>query len=204
MRIVECRDYIEAVFCLNNGGVVFLPADTIYGLSSRADIEEAVKKISHLKGRTQSKPFILITDEILKLEEYIEKFFYKKLKNLFLEFELKGITFIVKAERFMSFITSDDLKIAFRIVKGGVIEKVLYKLPSPLVSTSANPEGLKPAGSLEEAVEYFRDSVDLYLDCGRIEGEPSTIIDLTGDVPSIVREGRIFPDKNFYKAFGLK
>ncbi len=195
MRIVDTKSIDEVKYCVENGGIVFIPTDTIYGISARADDEDILKKVSELKGR-EKKPFILITNDFEKLRNYIEADDFFRFKKALDKFELYSITFILRAKERFPYITSDDRGIAFRLIKSGFCGKLLSKVSFPLISTSANPSGEIPADSVESAMYYFGEEIDIYVDAGKILGSPSTIVDLRGEA-KILRKGRILPEVEF-------
>ena len=85
--------------------------------------------------------------------------------------------------------------IGIRVSPSAVCMSLLASLGRPLISTSANPAGSKPARSSAEAVGFFGDSVDLILDAGEIKtGTPSTVVDVTGSTPALLRRGGISLD----------
>ncbi len=199
MRIVLPDSVDEVKYCVENGGIVFIPTDTIYGISARADDENILVRVSNLKGRGD-KPFILITDDFEKLNSYIEAEDFFKFKKAMDKFDLYSITFILRAKERFSHITSSDNGIAFRLIKSGFCGELLSKVSFPLISTSANPSGKIPADSVESALAYFGERIDIYVDSGKISGFPSTIIDLRKGA-KILRKGKIFPDKRFFLFF---
>ncbi len=183
-RVVNCKDRFavkEATEVLLRGGFVVAPSDTIYGIYSDATNYDAVERLKKLR-RPSGRPFIVLVPDIswvkkLGLELRAEKLLL-----------VPGLTLVLrKRTRLYHWLGRET--VAVRYPRRGFVQKLLKKLNRPIVAPSANREGEPPARSVEEAYGYFRDEVGLYVDCGRIEGSPSAVIDLSGKVPRVLRRG---------------
>ena len=174
----------RAVEELKKGHFVVSPSDTIYGILADATNEEAVKRLYRLR-RPSGKPFIvLLPDESWIKEMCLE--IPEEAKPLL---KIEGLTLVLpKKCRKYDYINKDSL--AIRIPRRGIIKEILKKLNRPVVAPSANPEGEKPAESVEEAKRYFGDKVSLYVDGGIIRGKPSTVVSFVKGV-KILREGKV-------------
>ena len=174
----------KAVEELKKGNFVVSPSDTIYGILADATNEEAVKRLYKIR-RPSGRPFIvLLPDESWIKEMCLE--IPEKAKPLL---KLEGVTLVLpKRCRKYDYINKDSL--AIRIPRRGIIREILKKLNRPVVAPSANPEGEKPAESVEEAKRYFGDKVALYIDGGVIKGEPSTVVSFVNGI-KILREGKV-------------
>jgi L-threonylcarbamoyladenylate synthase len=69
--------------------------------------------------------------------------------------------------------------------------RALLRETGPVIAPSANPQGMKPAGMIAEAKAYFGDTVDFYVDSGRLSGEPSTVVRVEEGNLTVVREGAV-------------
>ncbi len=179
----------KTVEALENKKIVCIPTDTIYGISANAFERELLKKVMQLKRR--ESPFILLMDSINKVRGILNF-----IPPAFLKLKASGlipgpITMLFKVRAKIDYIVSQEGKIAIRIPSYDFLKKVLYRVNFPIISTSANISGLPPARNIKEAKKYFGDEIDLYIDSGTLEGEPSTIIDLSSEEPKLIREGRI-------------
>jgi len=183
--ILREEDALErTVDILKKGELVVAPTDTIYGILADATNEKAVINLYKLR-RPSGRPFIVlipsedwIEELCLELEEK-----YRKLLNV------EGLTLVLpKTCNKYDYINKGSL--AVRKPLRGFVRKVLSLLGRPVVAPSANPEGLPPARTAEEAYNYFGQKVSLYVEGGRLEGEPSTVLSLIGK-PEILREGRV-------------
>ncbi len=179
------ENFIEkAVEELKKGNLIVSPTDTIYGILTDATNKEAVKKLYKLR-RPSGRPFIvLLPDENWIKEMCLE--IPERAKPLL---KLEGLTLVLpkKCSKY-DYINKDSL--AIRIPRRGIIKEILKKLNRPVVAPSANPEGKKPAESVEEAKRYFGDKVSLYIDGGIIKGKPSTVVSFVNNV-KILREGKV-------------
>lgn len=176
---------------LQKGGVVCMASDTVYGLFARALDKDAVTKLYDIKGRDEQKPFIILLSTINQLENFGITSVPVKAKVFIKTYTPGPVTFILETtSKDISYLTRGGNTLAFRIPDDKHLQSIIEHV-GPLVAPSANPQGLKTAETIEEAKDYFNDTVDLYVDGGRIAGEPSTIVDLTQDVPVVLRQGKI-------------
>ncbi|OGC57616.1 threonylcarbamoyl-AMP synthase [candidate division WWE3 bacterium RIFOXYA1_FULL_41_11] len=170
----------EIINVLNSGGVAFFKSDTVYGLHTKTENNAAAEKIRQIKGRDGVKPFIILignTDQLKKFGVLVNK----NIHNLIKKYWPGKLTVVLNVNGGTQ---------AFRMPKDKYLQEIL-KATGPLVSTSANPSGEKPAANIEEAKTYFGEQIDLYVNSGAVESAPSTIVDCTGDKIKILREGEV-------------
>lgn len=170
------KEWKDTVKILKNGGVAVIPTDTLYGLVSSAFSSLAISKIYKLKERDINKKMIILISSVRDLKKFGIKITKEQAKIL---------------KKFwpgeVSIILSD---IAFRLPnKKNLI--YLIKKVGPIVAPSANTEGNIPAKTIEEAIKYFGDNVDIYIDEGEKISGPSTLIKIENDKIEILREGKI-------------
>lgn len=174
-------DWETARKILLHGGVAVLPTDTIYGLHCLAINKAGVERIYKLKDRDASKPFIVLISSLDDLKLFGVKL-DDKLKAL-----LRGywpgpnsiILPIPDADGKFSYLHRDTNSLAFRLPADKPLNELLHQA-GPLVSTSANPSGHPPASDIPAAKVYFANSVDLYLDVGKLTNPPSCVYKLSG------------------------
>lgn len=191
MRVIGLsRDAIERVAeALEEGKIVCFPTDTIYGLLASAVHKDAVEKLFSIR-RPSGRPFLLLLPDT----EWIEVLRLRASEKHISLIESFNATFILyKKDRIPLYLTRGRKSLAVRIPPpNSPIRELLRVLSVPVVAPSANPEGLKPATTVKEAMRYFGKAVDLYVDGGKREGKPSTIVRLL--YPKgirLVREGSI-------------
>jgi L-threonylcarbamoyladenylate synthase len=169
---VDVLDEIADV--LRTGGVALLPTDTIYGLHAVAANESAVARIRSMKERGDDKPFVIIASSVEQLEKL-----GATIPDALREIWPAPLTAIL---------ASDEKTIAARVPDLAWLRSLLDRT-GPLVSTSANRSGEPPITTPEMLAYDLLEALDALLDAGLREGQPSTIVDFTGDEPSVVREG---------------
>ena len=188
MEIVSTKDISKVVKVLEEGGIVCAPTDTIYGLLADATNREAVERLYAIR-RPSGRPFIVLLPDIMHATEF--DILITKTGMALLSI---GVTVIFpKRTTIPTYLTRWRKSIAFRVPTQGVfIKNLLKKFGKPLVAPSANPEGLKPAPSIKEAMEYFGDKIDLYVKGAKLTGKPSTIVKLISKKAiKILREGNV-------------
>ncbi len=172
-------------------GTVFIyPTDTIYGFGANPFNEEAVDKISNIKGRENGKRYILLVDEISTLLKYVEIKSEKHIDFL-LSIWPNPISVVLKlnskTQELLGFETA-----AFRIPNNRFCQKLLAELKMPLVSTSVNRSG-QPA-LVEPSIiktEFSSDVDAIFYTDKKSFFQASTLIDLSDSKPVILREGKI-------------
>lgn len=177
---------------IEKGGIVILPTDTVYGLAGNAYRYDVFTKISDLKNRPRGKPFPVHVgkrEDVPYLSEGI---------NLVAMFLMKALwpgalTIVFEAQKDLpEFLKSPDGKIGIRVSGYEPLRELLTQLSLPLIVTSANKSGGTSPNSLEGIEESVKEGVDLILDGGKTSLEKdSTVVDVTADLPVILREGAI-------------
>jgi len=183
----KVRIIMELVRIIKDGGVVLLPTDTIYGISASVYDAKAVERVYELKRRDVGVPLIVLISELDDLKSFGVSLDRKRQSLLQQNWPGK-ISFILPVGKGYKYISRGLGSVAFRMPDD---EELLGLIRStgPLVSTSANPSGQPPAHSVLEARQYFADRLDYYKDGGDVYSEPSTLVDMTGDVPIVRRQG---------------
>ncbi|MFA6446321.1 MAG: L-threonylcarbamoyladenylate synthase [Candidatus Paceibacterota bacterium] len=197
------QDTEKTIQILLNGGVGVLPTDTIYGLVARALDQKAVDRVYKIKKRTPTKPFIILIADVkdLQLFEITPSvlscnYYGKDKKDSLNDLVWPGPVSVVlpcNSPRF-AYLRADSNTLAFRVPDDENLRLILRKT-GPLIAPSANPEGFSPAKTIEEAKEYFADTVDFYNDGGVLDIQPSTLITIKNNKVVILRQGKgIIPD----------
>jgi len=171
---------------LQNGGVGFMPTDTIYGLSCRALDQSAVKRLHQVKNR-DSRPFIILISSINQLHELglIAGDFGPALG-----YWPGKLSVIGKADRAPEYLHMGTKTLAVRQPDYPELLGLINKT-GPLVSTSANLSGQEPAHSLADAQKIFGDKLDFYVDVGPIDAQPSTIVKTSFAKLKVIRQGEV-------------
>ena len=171
---------------LNNGGIVVMPTDTLYGIVGIALNEFVVNRIYAIRKRNPDKPCIILIGEISELEKF-SIHLSEQQKNIFEKYtEPTSIVLDCGDDKF-EYLHRGTKTLAFRIPNNKNLQNLLLQT-GPLTAPSANTEALPPSTNIDEAKKYFGDLVDLYIDGGEIAGKASKIIQLHKDgTTSILR-----------------
>ena len=182
----------EAVAALRAGKPVVLPFDTVYGLAADPYREEATRRLYKLKGRDESQPSALVASSLDFLLECMPELRGRAapLARLLLPGPL---TLIVPnpARRFRWLCGSNPEAIGVRVPEldgpgGEVLERV-----GAVVATSANHPGEPDPKRVDEVPEDIHAGSTATVDGGELPGTPSTVVDLTGPEPRVLREGAL-------------
>jgi L-threonylcarbamoyladenylate synthase len=169
------------------GGVGVMPSDTIYGLSCLALDKKAVERIYKLKGRDSKKPVIVLISNLQMLDLLsIDKAQAEVIKKYW----PGALSVVFPAANSPKWLTRGSGSLAVRWPKNPELCELIDKV-GPIVSTSANPENQKPASSIDEAKEYFGNSVGFYIDGGELDSEASTIAELKDGELNVIRPGAV-------------
>lgn len=180
----------ELINTLKQGGVVVMPADTIYGLFGLARNQKTVEKIAQLKDRHHDKPFIVLVSSWSQLAELGVKISDQE-KKLLRKVWPGPISLVLPDKKSHFSYLHHDRGLAVRWPKHKFLT-TLIKKTGPLVSTSANKTDNAPAETITEARAIFGGKVDLYLSAGRrLKTNPSTLISLENDKIEVLRKGAV-------------
>ncbi len=172
---------------LQDGGVVVMPTDTLYGIVGSALNKNTVERIYEIRKRAPAKPCIVLISAIAEIEKF-GIVLIEEQKSIFEKFE--GPTSIVLDcdNPDFEYLHRGTKTLAFRVPILEELRNLLLKT-GPLVAPSANTEGMPPSKNIKEAKTYFSDSVNMYVDGGEIIGNPSKVIRLHPDgTTTILRE----------------
>jgi len=163
---------------LAGGAVVLMPTDTIYGLHAVARNEDAVARIAELKGRDEGKkPFIVLASSVSQFPAL----------GIAARPEIVQALDSIWPAPLTAILPRGEKTLAVRIPALDWL-RALIERTGPLVSTSANRSGEPAVDRPEALARDLQDALDI-VDGGVRKGEPSAILDLTGDEPRFIREG---------------
>ncbi len=167
------------------GGVVLLPTESFYGLGAGPDSRHGVEKIFRLKDRPTGRPLLVLCADWRQVEELVEVPTRWRVR---LSRTWPGpLTVILPSRRPLAAAPSGRL--AVRIPGNAILRALLYRV-GPLTGTSANRSGSPPHTQPLDAVADLAGEPDLVLDGGRTAGgSPSTLVDLCGAEPRVLRIG---------------
>ncbi len=176
------------------GAIFAYPTETFYGLGCPVSDSLAVERIIKVKGRDAAKGMIVLVAGIPQAKGLVE--IDSRRESLLCHFWPGALSAVLNCPfpshepaRFIQ-----NGKIAVRVSPNHLATELARNL-GPIISTSANPSGMKPAERAEDIISYGLD-IDAVLDGGQTPGGlPSTLIDLTGNVPVCLRHGVIAFEK---------
>jgi L-threonylcarbamoyladenylate synthase len=181
----------EAEAALRRGELVVLPTDTVYGIAAEAFDPVAVDGLLKAKGRGRDMPPPVLVGTVRAAMALVMDLADTG-KDLIDEFWPGGLTLVCRSSPTLVWDLGETKgTVAVRMPLHHVALDLLKKT-GPLAVSSANVSGQPPATTADEAMAQLGDSVSVYLDAGPCAGDvPSTIVDLTGSVPRLLRRGVI-------------
>jgi L-threonylcarbamoyladenylate synthase len=174
------------------GGVIAFPTDTLYGLSCSLLDSSAVEMIGRLKRRDPSHAVISLIPE--PEQAWALAYEVSPLAERLIRAHWPGpLSLILLASGFVpERVRGRGVTVALRCPNDTLSCALLARIGGPVVSSSANLSGRPPAETAEEVVGYFGNQLDLILDGGaRRGGQPSTLVDLSGPRPKLLRRGAV-------------
>lgn len=184
----QSRYINRAVEVLREGGVIIYPTDTVYGLGCDIYNYEAVKRIYDIKNESETKLFSFICPDLKDIAKYakVSDYAYKMIKRL----APGPYTFVLPAAKEVpKKLWTKRKTVGIRIPDNQIALTLAKELGNPIVSTSTTTRLGKRLSNPEEIRAIFDFSVDLMMANGVQANESSSIIDLSGDEPEIIREG---------------
>jgi len=182
----------QAISILKQGGIVAFPTDTVYGLGACISIPQAVERVYQVKGRPRSMALPLLLADKSQIGEvaYPVPPIAWLLAAKFLPGALTMV--LPRAKSVPDIVTGGGATVAVRIPAHPIPVALIQGVGAPIVGTSANLSGMPSSLTAEEVYAQLGDRVDLIIDGGRCRsGKESTIVDLTGETPMVLREGAI-------------
>ncbi len=186
------KDIKRVVDVLRKGGLIIYPTDTVYGLGCDITNTSALERIAQIKQvKLEKANFSFICEDLSNLSDYVKQIdspTFKLLKR-----NLPGpFTFILPGNNNLPNVFKKKKTVGIRVPDNNICRAIVRELGNPIVSTSIKDE--------DEVIEYTTDPelilekwdnlVDLVIDGGYGDNIASTVIDLTGDEPEVLREGK--------------
>jgi L-threonylcarbamoyladenylate synthase len=182
----------QAIKALQQGDVIVFPTETVYGVGADSTNYEAIDKLFKIKHRPKDNPVTLHVSDINMVTHVgIVNEYARKLID---DFWPGALTLIlnVKAESIAPNVNAGRKTVGFRMPDNEISALLISKFGHPVAGTSANISGKLSSTSLSQVSEYFKDKISAYIDGGPSKiGIESTVIDLTKNIPTIIRPGSI-------------
>jgi L-threonylcarbamoyladenylate synthase len=182
----------RAASALRQGRVVAYPTETLYGLGVDPFQVEALEQLYRLKDRPPTMPVSILVRDVAMLNEVACDLPGSAIRLI--EAFLPGpLTLVLPAQPHLpQRLTAGTGKVGVRISAHPLMGHLFSRYPAPITTTSANPTGAPNAREAKQILSYFPQGIDCILDAGPVSGGMgSTVVEITGDLPSILREGTI-------------
>ncbi|MEP1035417.1 L-threonylcarbamoyladenylate synthase [Ekhidna sp.] len=187
----ERRKIVEIVKVLREGGVIIYPTDTVYGLGCDIFNQKAIERIrliKGIKGRHLNLSFICYDlSHISEYTKHLDTPTFKLMKKT-----LPGpYTFILESSSKVPKILNVKKKtVGIRIPDNNISREIVNELGNPIITTSIHDDEIHDHATDPEIIyDDFKNLVDVVIDGGFGQVHPSTVIDCTGDIPVVIREG---------------
>ncbi len=191
-RNPDPRHINKIVELLENGGVIIYPTDTVYGMGCDITKARAVERVARIKGiKPEKARFSFICSDLSHLSDFarhVDNTTFKMMKSY-----LPGpYTFILNASnRVPKSIKQNRKTVGIRIPDNNIILEIVRQLGHPILTTSLKEDDqiLEYHTDPEMIYGEYQDLVDIVIDGGYGGMVPSTIIDCTGEIPEVLRQG---------------
>ncbi len=184
--IDDPRSAEQACDALVRGGVVVLPTDTLYGLSARLSAEDAVRRISAIKRAPNDRRYILLASSIDMVDGIVRSYGCGSREVLAAAWPAPLSVIVPAGPACPAWVGPT---VAIRVPALAPLRALIERVGEPIVSTSVNRAGSEPLGDAHEIRHEMGGEVDLIVS-GLMDGRTaSTIVDLSGKAPRVVRRG---------------
>ncbi len=189
-EIIPASEIKNALNILQSGGIIAFPTDTVYGLGALAFDADAINSIYIAKNRPIEKAIPILIGDLSDLDKVASD-----IPNMALRFASRfwpgPLTCIVPKKETLPLAVSATSTVAVRI-PDHIDARALLRAAGPMAVTSANISGGLNPSSAQEVYDQLSGRISLILDGGKTQGGiPSTLVDCTGKLPVILREGPI-------------
>jgi tRNA threonylcarbamoyl adenosine modification protein (Sua5/YciO/YrdC/YwlC family) len=182
----------KVVAVLKDGGLVIYPTDTVYGLGCDITNSRALEKLAKIKGiKLEKANFSFVCSSLSNLSDYVKQIDTSTFKIL--KRALPGpYTFILPGNNDLPKEFRKKKTVGIRVPANNIALQIVEMLGNPIVSTSIHDEDevIEYSTDPELIFEKWNNKVDLVIDGGYGDNVASTIIDLTGYEPEVIREGK--------------
>lgn len=183
MGIEAAGSLTRAQALLDEGRLVVIPTDTVYGVAARLDKPESIGRIFEVKRRPRSKPVAVLVADLetaMRIGEFTEE-----ARRRAEEGWPGPLTLVVPSVTPLPALGGHGTTVGVRVPDHRWALELL-RACGPLATTSANPSGSPTAATIEDVAKDLGDHVALYVDGGRLDSPPSTVISLIGG-PEVLR-----------------
>ena len=184
LRLIE-----KIVSAIQKGEVVAYPTDTVYGIGCDLFNKNAIEKVYRIKGKQRNKPLSFICSDLRDISQYalVQDYAYKIMKRL-----LPGpYTFVLRATKLVPKIVLTKQKtVGIRVPGNNICLEIVKSLGHPIINTSITRDEEQLFDNPESISDIYGHQLAYVVDGGGIASRHSTVVDLSGDTPEIIREGK--------------
>jgi L-threonylcarbamoyladenylate synthase len=193
--IIEIDKIDEIVEVFRRDGIIVYPTETFYGLGANGFSKKAIREVYRLKKREALKPLSVIISDISMLDQIVSEI-PPSFRPLISEFWPGPLTIILKASPEVPMELQGGGTIGVRLTGHKWVRALVSRAHFPITATSANVSGKMEISRPQEAKKLYEGKVDLIVDGGKTQGTvPSTVVDMSGEEPRMIREGEISSDR---------
>lgn len=189
---------IEAAKVMLSGGTIVFPTDTVYGLGCDATNKAAIGKIFLIKERPKNMPISIIVRD-MEMAKKVAIIDNRLSRALPLVWPGAVTVILLRKYKLPEILSAERRTLGLRIPDYKLTHLLSENMGRPYVASSANISGEQATTKIARVIEYFEKKVhkpDLILDAGDLKfSQPSTVLDLAGEKPKIVRIGPVSPKK---------
>lgn len=180
----------KAVEILQNGGIVLLPTDTVFGICCKIDNEQALERLFAIKKRDASQAVPVLVSSTDMVKEYVEPF-SQEVEKLMEDYWPGGLTIVLpcKKGKVLPLVRGDGDTLGVRIPDLLSTFQIIETLGVPIVGTSANFHGKPSVTKWTDLDSELVKLVDYVLEEDSLGGKPSTVVDCSKEPWKILREG---------------
>ena len=186
------KEIAKVVEVLRQGGLIIYPTDTVYGLGCDITNTKALEKIARIKGvKLEKANFSFVCSDLKNLSDYVKQIDTSTFKLL--KRALPGpYTFIMQGNNNLPKDFKKKKTVGIRVPDNTIARTIVEKLGNPIVSTSIydDDDVIEYTTDPELIFEKWQNRVDIVIDGGYGDNVASTVIDLSGDAPVVLREGK--------------
>lgn len=186
------KEIAKVVSVLKKGGLIIYPTDTVYGLGCDITNNKALERVARIKGVKLAKAnFSFVCHDLSNLSDYVKQIDTSTFKVL--KRALPGpYTFVLPGAKSLPNVFKKKKTVGIRVPDNNIALEIVKQLGNPIISTSIYDEDeiLEYTTDPELILEKWDNLVEMVIDGGYGDNEPSTIIDFSGDEPEVIREGK--------------
>ena len=186
------KEIAKIVKVLQDGGLIIYPTDTVYGLGCDITNNKALERVAKIKGiKLEKANFSFVCSDLSNISDYVKQIDTSTFKIL--KRSLPGpYTFILPGNNNLPKAFKNKTTVGIRVPDNAIALEIVKQLGNPIISTSIydDDEVIEYSTDPELIFEKWQNLVDIVIDGGYGDNSPSTIIDLSGPEPVVVREGK--------------